>query len=141
MKHNFPYEFQWHVKGRIVGGKGDDSSIESGAHELNDQNLTSTSMSTKSDNVSPIKELSDEEIEQMKKQLSKQLTPLQTDEFGRILNKFKKGTTTKDHVEGIVSTNRFKNTYKFVSKFTTFSIATFSAGIISVRSGYQSKCN
>lgn len=109
MKDNFPCEFQWHVKGRIVGGKGDDSSIESGSHEPNEQSLTHTSASRKSDNVSPIKELTDEEIQQMKKQLSKELTPKQIDEFGQILNKFKKGTTTKDHVEGIVSTRRFEN--------------------------------
>lgn len=56
------------------------------------------------DSMSSVKELSDEEIQRMKIQLANELTPVQIDELGRILNKFKKGTTMKDHIEGMVCT-------------------------------------
>lgn len=55
----------------------------------------------------PTKELSDEDIVKMKQDLSNELTPVQLEQFGEILLKFKKGTTTKDHVEGMVRKNLF----------------------------------
>lgn len=79
----------------------DGSSIESSSSESNEHGLARVPLS-KNAGMGPMKELSPEEIEQMKSELSKDLTPLQLEEFDRILNKFGKGTTTKDHVEGMV---------------------------------------
>lgn len=48
------------------------------------------------------KELTDDDIERMTKGFEGDLTPAQTNELTRILQKFKKGTTSKDHFEGMV---------------------------------------
>lgn len=92
--------FQCHVRGRFI--EANDSSIESNSSESKENVFPRVSLSNTS-NLESIKELSEDQIEQMKTQLSKELTPVQIEQFGRILNKFKKGTTTKDHVEGMVS--------------------------------------
>lgn len=81
---------QYHVSSRVVDGKLDTSSSES--NEIGDF----TSIFAES------KELTDDDIERMKKALENELTPTQLNEMTRILQKFKKGTTPKDHFEGMV---------------------------------------
>lgn len=48
-------------------------------------------------------DLTDEDIERMKETMKSELSPAQLEHLGQILLKFKKGTTTKDHIEGMVS--------------------------------------
>lgn len=62
-----------------------------------------TVISLSKNDPTPIKELTDEEIESIKKEISDELTPLQVQRFGEILSKFKVGTNDQDHLEGMVS--------------------------------------
>lgn len=73
----------------------DESSSESKENDLGESSLNPTSMV-------PTKELTDEDIAKMKQDMAKELTPVQLEQFGQILSKFKKGATTKDLVDGMV---------------------------------------
>lgn len=77
---------------RVIDGKTDDTS-SSESNELSD--FASA--------LSESKDLTDEDIEKIKKGLEDELTAAQMNELIRILQKFKKGTTPKDHFEGMVS--------------------------------------
>lgn len=57
---------------------------------------------TNSSSFDVSKDLTDADITKMKNDVSKELTPFQLEEFGRILLKFKKGTTTRDRLGGMV---------------------------------------
>lgn len=70
----------------------------SNATNKNGNGLTSVSL----DQAFLSKELTDEDIENMKQTMSTELSPTQLDYLGQILAKFKKGTTAKDHIEGMV---------------------------------------
>lgn len=74
----------------VINDKTDTSSSES--NEINDVINT----------LSETKELTDDDIERMKKGVEGDLTPAQLNDLTRILQKFKKGTTSKDHFEGMV---------------------------------------
>lgn len=73
---------------------------------INDKTDTSSSESDEINDVinalTEPKELTDDDIERMKKGFESELTPAQMDELTRILQKFKRGTTSKDHFEGMV---------------------------------------
>lgn len=88
----------------MIDGKSDTSSSESS--EISD--LANT--------LSESKELTDDDIEKLKKGMENELTPMQLNEMTRILQKFKKGTTKKDHFEGMVSKEKLKT----IRKLCTF---------------------
>lgn len=92
--NSFSYD-QFHVSCAVVNGKTNAASSES--DELDDviNSLTDP------------KELTDSDIERMKKAFESELTPTQMNELTRILQKFKVGTTPKDHFEGMVSVKQF----------------------------------
>lgn len=46
--------------------------------------------------------LSSDEVQEMKRKASEDLTPVQLEEFGKILTKFKKGTSLQDNINGLV---------------------------------------
>lgn len=48
------------------------------------------------------KELTDEDIDRMKQEMSTKLTPVQMDKFAEILSKFKAGTTAMEKLGGMV---------------------------------------
>lgn len=97
--------FQSFVSSRVADGKSDTSSSES--NELNDFANT----------LSESKELTDDDIEKIKKAMENELTPTQLNEMTRILQKFKKGTTAKDHFEGMVSDFiRINESFAYIQK-------------------------
>lgn len=77
---------------RVIDGQTDNTS-SSESSELSDF----------ANALSDSKELTDDDIEKIKKKLENELTPIQLNEMTKILGKFKKGTTSKDHFEGMVS--------------------------------------
>ncbi|XP_031636249.1 uncharacterized protein LOC116349115 [Contarinia nasturtii] len=68
----------------------------------NENALGEISLTRASENIVPVRDLSDEDIEKMKQEMSNELRPAQMEKFVEILQKFKKGTSTKDKVEGMV---------------------------------------
>lgn len=62
--------------------------------------------------------MTDDDIEKIKKAMENELTPLQLSEMTRILQKFKRGTTAKDHFEGMVTHFYTYNFYniRFIEK-------------------------
>lgn len=78
----------------VIGGKTDTSPSESS--EMSD--FAGDFINT----LSQPRELTDDDIEKLKKEFEKELTPTQSNELTRILQKFKKNTTQKDHLEGMV---------------------------------------
>lgn len=77
---------------RVIDGETDDTSSSE-----------SNKLSDFASALSESKDLTDEDIEKIKKGLEDELTATQMNELIRILQKFKKGTTPKDHFEGMVS--------------------------------------
>lgn len=66
------------------------------------------------------RELSNEDIERMTQQLSKDLSPASLNEFRRILQNFKKGSTTQQQVDGMVVSNCYPSlhfVYNFIFHF------------------------
>lgn len=78
---------------RVVDGKTDSSASSSESKDIEDF----------ANGLSESRELTDEDIERLKKGLENEMTPTQLSQMTRILQKFKKGTTSKDHFEGMVS--------------------------------------
>lgn len=78
------------VSCRVVDGKSDTSSSE--PNEITDF----------ANALSDSKDLTDADIEKIRKGMENELTHMQLDEMTRILQKFKKDTTAKDHFEGMV---------------------------------------
>lgn len=113
-KKNFHFErffllnFQCHISCRNIQRDVNSSGNEPNSSESSENKLTVLSLSK--NDPTPVRQLTDEEIENIKKDLSKELTPLQVQKFGEILSKFKVGTNAEDHLEGMVSNSIQCNT-------------------------------
>lgn len=83
------------------------------------------------------KELTDGDINKMKQSMSTELSPVQLEHLSQLLSKFKKGTSAKDHIEGMVGF--FYNMYP--QNYATNGTFVFTDRAIGFRSGSQVKCN
>lgn len=76
------------------------------------------SRSNSTDDLSSSSELTDEDIAEMKQSVADELTPSQLEELDDILSKFKKGTSLKSKIDGMVcktklSAVKFNFNYNF----------------------------